>query len=189
MTQDFAAVAATFADHRARSDALIAQARAWTGGQAVDDLGNFDTTPPLDGGQLTNVYARLIALSVQRLRVLSDQLNRAFAENQLAAFVREKLIYDPASQEVVTAGEEITALAALEAKERDRLEGLILSAIRLQMEYRSQQAVTRHGQRMAALAQALCEEAGLDWADEATRRLAGRAILRAEATRAPVPAP
>jgi hypothetical protein len=31
---------------------------------------------------------------------------------------------------------------------------------------------------MAALAQALCEEVGLNWADDATRRIAQRAVLR-----------
>jgi hypothetical protein len=32
---------------------------------------------------------------------------------------------------------------------------------------------------MAALAEALCEEVGLDWAEDATRRIAQRAVLRA----------
>jgi hypothetical protein len=32
---------------------------------------------------------------------------------------------------------------------------------------------------MVALTQALCEEVGLDWADDATRRIAQRAVLRA----------
>jgi hypothetical protein len=177
---DFDHVAAEFEADRARRAALVAQAQAWTGGQGADEFGTFDTCAPVPGEQLPNIYARLIALSVQRLRVLSGQLARAYAEHDVDALVYERKAYDPGTEELVTVGQAVTALADLEGKERDRLEGLITTAIRLQMEVRSQEAVRDHGRRIAALAQALCEQVGLDWAADDTRRLAQRAIVTAE---------
>jgi hypothetical protein len=181
MPDQFDHIAAQFAADRARRAALVAQAQSWTGATDPDSLGNFDEVDAVPGDQLPNIYARLIALSVQRLRVLSAQLNAAYAEHQVDALVYAKKAYNPGTEELETIGEEPTALARLEGQERDRLEGLITPAVRLQMEVRSREAVAQHGQRIAALAQSMCEEAGLNWASEETRRLAQRAIVRAEA--------
>lgn len=178
----FAAVAATFADHRAQQAALVAQQQGWAPARADDmGLGTFDTVTPLDGSEIGTVYARLAALSMQRLRVLGAQLAEQYAQHGMAAFVRDKLIYNPANQEVEVAGEEPTALARLELEERKLLQGLLTTAVRLKLEVHSAQAKDAHGRRMAALAQAFAEQVGLDWSDPATRRLAQQAVLRAEA--------
>lgn len=177
----YTAIAGTFGAHRARQALQLAQTRAWTGIEGAEELGTFDSVSPLEAGEVSNVYARLAALSVQRLRVLSDQLSRAYTEHGTAAFVRDRLIYNPATQEVEVAGEEPTALAKLELEERKLLQNLLTSAVRLKLEAQSQAARDNHGRRMAAFAQSLCELAGLDWAAEDTRRLAQRAILVAEA--------
>lgn len=179
--ETYDAVAARFTASRAQRDALIAQAQSWTGVAGNETLSNFDSVTPLDGGQLGTVYARLLALSIQRLRVLSAQLEIAYAASGPAAFVREKLIYNPGTQEVEVAGEEPTVLAKMEAEERDRLEELISKAVRLKMEVHAQQAVSLHGRRMATLAQKLCEAMGYDWGDADTKRLAQSAVLAAEA--------
>lgn len=176
---DFDQISQQFAAHRAQRDALTAQAQSWTQ-QSVGDLGTFDATPPVAGSELPNIYARLIALSVQRLRVLSDQLAQAYGTGQLTALVYERKAYDPGTEELVTLSEEPTALAVLEGKERDRLANLLRDAVRLQLEARSVEVIRNHGLRIATLTQALCEAAGLDWADEDTRRLAQRAIVSAE---------
>ena len=178
---DFGPVADAFATHRARSAALQAQARAWEPERADDmDLGTFDTVAPLEGDQIGNVYARLAALSMQRLRVLGAQLAEQYRDHGMAAFVRDRLIYNPGSQEVEVAGEEPTALARLELEERKLLQGLLTTAVRLKLETQSAAAQDMHGRRMAAFAEALCTQAGLDWADPGTRRLAQAAVLAAE---------
>lgn len=178
-SEAYARVAHEFAVSRARNTALITQAQAWTG-VAAGELGTFDTVTPLDGAEIGNVYARLVSLSVQRLRVLSGQLDAAYAEHGVAAFVRDRQAYNPATREVEVIGEDPTALAKLENEERDRLKDLLALAVRLELETHAASAVKSQGKRMAALAQALCEAAGMDWTAEETRRLAQRAVLTAE---------
>ena len=183
MTADLVAISETFAQRRDRDAALLAQAQAWTG-QEIGDLGTFDASPQMDGDELGNVYARLVSLSVQRLRVLSSQLAAAFAKEGVAALVKDRLAYNPGTEELEVIGEQISALAELEGRERKQLQELLTAAVRLRLETRSAEAIAAQGQRMAALAQALCEEAGLDWNTEAARRLAQRAVIRAEAAMA-----
>ncbi|HZE01405.1 MAG TPA: hypothetical protein VE155_06530 [Pseudonocardiaceae bacterium] len=176
----YEAIAERFDAARARAAALVAQAQSWTGVKGCDDLGSFDTVAPLDGDQLQNVYARLMALSVQRLRVLSAQLSAAYATDPDSTFVYNKLLYNPGTQEVEVASQEVTALARLESEERDRLKDLLALSVRLQLEVRAADAIKTQGQRMAALAQALCERVGLDWNEPETKRLAQSAVLAAE---------
>jgi enamine deaminase RidA (YjgF/YER057c/UK114 family) len=72
-------------------------------------------------------------------------------------------------------------LVTLEGAERDRAAhlGLQLAKLGLDIATVRSAAVAKQARQMAALAQALCEEVGLDWADDATRRIAQRAVLRA----------
>lgn len=175
-------IAQRFADHRAQQAALTASARSWAPQKAADmDLGTFDSVAPLEAEQIGPTYARLAALSMQRLRVLSAQLTEQYRDHGMAALVRDKLIYNPATQDVEVAGEEPTALARMEAEERRELRTLLTTAVRLKLEVQSAAARTQHAQRMAALAQSMAELVGLDWANEETRRLAQRAVLQAEA--------
>jgi hypothetical protein len=175
-------IAQRFADHRAQQAALTASAQAWRPQKAADmDLGTFDSVAPLEAEQIGPTYARLAALSMQRLRVLSAQLTEQYRDHGMAALVRDKLLYNPATQEVEVAGEEPTALARMEAEERRELRTLLTTAVRLKLEVQSAAARTQHAQRMAALAQSMAELVGLDWANEETRRLAQRAVLQAEA--------
>jgi hypothetical protein len=183
VTADLVAIAATFADRRQRDAALVDQAQSWTG-QGIEDLGTFDASPQIDGDELGNVYARLVSLSVQRLRVVSDQLARAFAEHGVDALVKDRLAYNPGTEELEVIGEQVSALAELEGRERKQLQELLTAAVRLRLETRSAEAIAAQGQRMAALAQALCEEVGLDWNTDSARRVAQRAVIRAEAAMA-----
>lgn len=169
---------AIFADAKARRAALVEQARGWTGLES-DELGTLDEVAPLASRDVDSLYARLVALSAQRVRVLSGQLNAAYAEHGTDALVSHRQVFNPATGEVEDAGEVVSTLAKLDAEERDRLERLLTTAVRLKLETRSADALASQGRMMAALARALCEQAGLDWGAEETRRLAQQAVLTA----------
>lgn len=89
---------------RSKRAALTAQAQAWTGGQGSDEFGTFDNSAPVDGDQIGSIYARLVALSVQRLRVLSDQLAQAYATYGKDALVMETKTYNPGTEELESPG-------------------------------------------------------------------------------------
>jgi len=177
----FEEIAEVFAGAVSRRQALITQAQEWTGVDGADQLGNFDTVAPTQGDQLGNIYARLVSLSIQRLRVLSDQLNRAYAANGVDALKYDKLIYNAATEEVERASEEETVLVRLESAERDRLERLLVAAVKLQLETRSKEAIELQSRRLATYVRSMAEAAGLPWGEETTRRLAQRAVVAAEA--------
>lgn len=180
MSADFTAAAEVFAGARARRAALLAQAQSWTGIDEPDELGTFDTVTPTSGEEMGNIYARLVALSAQRLRVLTGQLNAAHRADPQGAFVYERKIWNPETESVETASEEPTALSKLVAQESDRLAELLVTAVKLRLEVRSADALAMQSKRMAAYVQAMAEAAGLNWGDAATRRLAQRAIVSAE---------
>lgn len=181
MTVDFGPAVAVLAGDRARRAALLAQAQSFTGIADAGELGTFDTVSPTSGEEMGNIYARLVALSAQRLRVLSGQLNAAHAADPVGAFVYEKKAYNTQTEELEVVSEEPTALARLVTQESDRLADLLVTAVKLRMEVRSAEALAMQSKRMAAYVQAMAEAAGLSWADEGTRRLAQRAIVAAEA--------
>jgi hypothetical protein len=72
-------------------------------------------------------------------------------------------------------------LVTLEGAERDRAAQLGLQLAKLGLDIATVRSATvaKQARLMVALAQALCEEVGLDWADDATRRIAQRAVVRA----------
>lgn len=181
----FADVAEVFRAQRIRDARQLADAQAWTPTVPVKaedmDLGTFDSVTPLNGDDIGNVYARLTALSVQRLRVLSAQLAEQYRDHGMAAFVRDQLLYNPATNEVEVAGEQSTQLARQDFEERKLLKDLLTTAVRLKLEVQSQQAVAQHGLRQAVTLQAFAEQCGLDWNEPETRRMAQQAVLRAEA--------
>jgi hypothetical protein len=186
MSADFAAAAEVFAGARARRAALLAQVQSWTGIDEPDELGTFDTVTPTSGEEMGNIYARLVALSAQRLRVLTGQLSAAHKADPQGAFVYEKKTWNPATESVETASEEPTALMRLVTQESDRLAELLVTAVKLRLEVRSAEAIALQSKRMAALVRAMAEAAGLNWGEEATRRIAQRAIVSAEAAMAPL---
>jgi hypothetical protein len=177
------AVEAVSAAH-ARRRALLEQAQAFTGIDTDTELGTFDTVAPTSGEDLGNIYARLVALSAQRLRVLSAQLAAAHRDDPTGAFVYEKKAWNQATEELEVISEEPTALARLVTQESDRLADLLTTAVKLRLEVRSAEALAMQSKRIAAYVQAMAETAGLDWSQAETRRLAQRAIVAAEASMA-----
>lgn len=162
-----------FAEARARDAALTATAQAFD----ATALGTLDDVEPLAGSDLPALIARQLALTGQRVRVLSAQLARAYAEHGRNALVREDFVYDRETGTAISAGESITALAELEGKERDRLDRQLAAAVRLGLEKQSREEREQLARQVATVARELCEQAGLSWSDEGTRALARRVIV------------
>lgn len=165
-----------FAQARARDAALTATAQAFD----ATELGTLDDVDPLTEDGLSDVYSRQIALTVQRVRVLSAQLAQAYAEHKEKALVRENFIWDRETGEAISAGESITALAELEGKERDRLDRQIAQVVKLRvLAEESAERRQDYARKMAAALRDVCTAAGLDWSDEETRQIARRAAVAA----------
>jgi hypothetical protein len=79
--------------------------------------------------------------------------------------------------ERIAVGEEIRALARLEAEERDRAAKLIRDAIRLGIELHQAEALRTYGASIAASLQALVRELGLDEHSPEVNRAAQRAVF------------
>lgn len=79
----------------------------------------------------------------------------------------------------VPTGEAIRALVKLEAEERDRAAKLMRDGIRIGIEAKQVDVMRSYGRTVVASLRALCLEMGIDWADEATRLAARRAIISA----------
>jgi len=119
-------------------------------------------------------------VAVRRAGWLADRLGEAVAARGIVALVDDQYAMT-GTGELVRTGEQIRALAELEGRERDRAERIAASMARLGLEARASTAqAEKTGQLMAMFAQALCEAAGLDWADDATRRLAQKAAIVAK---------
>ena len=110
---------------------------------------------------------------------LADRLGEAVAERGLLALVDDQHGVT-GTGELVRTGEQIRSLAVLEGQERDRAERIAASMARIGLEAQGAAARTQaEGQRLAAALEAFAELVGLDWAEDATRRLAGRALVAA----------
>lgn len=157
-------------------DPVLATARAFD----ARELGTLDDAEPLYEGDLPELYGRQVALTRQRIRVLSAQLARAYDEHGEKALVRETFIYDRETGEAVSSGEQITGLAELEGRERDRLDRQI--ALHLKLAVIAEEAAgerRKRSQALARLAEEICRAAGLDWAAAETREIARRAVAAA----------
>lgn len=123
----------------------------------------------------------LAATATRRAQWLSDRLAEAVQRDGLRALIDDQWGVDGQGN-AVRLGEQVRALVTLEGAERDRAAqlGLQLAKLGLDISATRSAAVAKQGRQLAALAQALCEEVGLDWADNATRRIAQRAVLRAQ---------
>jgi hypothetical protein len=122
----------------------------------------------------------LAATATRRAQWLSDRLAEAVQRDGLRALIDDQWGVDGQGN-AVRLGEQVRALVKLEGAERDRAAhlGLQLAKLGLDISTARSAAVAKQARQMVALAEALCEEVGLDWADDATRRIAQRAVLRA----------
>ena len=102
---------------------------------------------------------------------------------QISVYLASQLTHD---QQVVTRGKRTTGqllnlmmIAKLTSSSRHNWSFQRRRRTRQSGHLRPLSRSRETGPRMAALAQALCEEVGLNWADDAARRIAQRAVLRA----------
>jgi integrase len=123
----------------------------------------------------------LLATSTRRARWLSERLAEQVAQRGLAAMVDDRYAVN-ATGELVRVGEDVRALAVLEAAERDRAAQLGEKLARLGLD-----AAARPTALPITVAvewiQRVCEAAGLDWSQDSTRRLAQRALIDVEQRR------
>jgi hypothetical protein len=135
---------------------------------------------PADDCDPARTLPILAATATRRAQWLSDRLAEAVQRDGLHALVDDQWGVDGQGN-AVRLGEQVRALVTLEGAERDRAAHLSLQLAKLGLDISSARsaAVAKQARQMVTLAQALCEEVGLDWADDATRRIAQRAVLRA----------
>jgi hypothetical protein len=158
-------------------------------------------SPELRPVQFAETYARLLALSVARLEFLGELLAEEYerlsdARTSDHPDFAEGDDYDPGDRGAMGAlvgatygiakdgytlaiGENIRALVKLEAEERDRAARLAKDGIRIGIEAKQVDVMRSYGRTVVASLRALCEELGVSWEEEGTRRAAQRAILTA----------
>ncbi|MGH3987662.1 MAG: hypothetical protein ACRDTZ_10130, partial [Pseudonocardiaceae bacterium] len=105
---------------RAQADALARQTGEWTVVLPDSDPGTLDTAGHLRGDEVPELYSRTVALTAQRVRMLSAELARDIKLRGRAALVREDMLWDPEEGRPVVAREVPSGLAVLEGRERDR---------------------------------------------------------------------
>lgn len=152
--------------------------------------------PALRPVQFAEVYARLLAVAIARAEfygaLLAEQFERADAGERdgehgdydpgprgaLGALVGDTYDLDKHGEPVAT-GEAIRALVKLEADERDRAARLARDGIRIGVQAKQVDVMRSYGHTVVTAMRSLCQELGMDWTDETTRRAAQRAILAA----------
>ena len=122
----------------------------------------------------------LAVTATRRAQWLSDRLAETVQRDGLRALIDDQWGVDNQGN-AVRLGEQIRALVTLEAAERDRAAHLSLQLAKLGLDIATVRTATvaKQARQRVTLVQALGEEVGLDWADDATRRIAQRAVLRA----------
>lgn len=160
---------------------LIAQVR----GRIRRELPHYGSTD-LEPLQLAEVYARLIAVSVARAEFLGELLAAQYEEEGVGGLVGSTLSAavvahggDSSSLETVATGEAARALIELEMAERAHAAKLTKDAIQLGVEASRVDLMRSYGRTVAEVTRQFAHELRLPWSDEATRRVAQRAVLRA----------
>lgn len=155
-------------------------------------------SPELKPVQFAEVYARLLAVSIARAEFYGELLAAAYERRDAGGSGEEADEYeydpgDPGSMGALVGstygiakdgytlpiGEGIRALVKLEAEERDRAARLAKDGIRIGIEAKQVDVMRSYGRTVVASLRALCEELGVAWEEEGTRRAAQRAILTA----------
>lgn len=130
---------------------------------------------------VADIYARLIITALERAQLLGAQLAAEYAEIGLDALVRDTFITDPDTGELVPDKSRPTALVLMEGQERDRLERLIQTAVRLQLDHKRAGVSQEQGRLIVTTLRKFAEARGIPWADDDVRRDAQGAALSARA--------
>lgn len=143
-------------------------------------------SPEVRGIQFANGFAELAAIAFARAEfygvLLAAQYERQGLGGLIGVQVGGLALADGKDQqrlETFEKSEEVRALVALEAQERDRAASMVEKGIKLGMEAKEVDALRSYGKTVAEFARAFTEETGMNWSDPATRRAAQRALLTA----------
>jgi hypothetical protein len=128
--------------------------------------------------QFAEAYARLVAVSMARAEFLGEKLAQAYENEGLGSLVGHKYDSDKFG-EIYEVSEETRGLAAMEERERDRAARLIKDGLRIGIEAKHVDVMRGYGHTVVASLKMLCQQLGIPWDDEATRRAASRAIVAA----------
>lgn len=137
-------------------------------------LGNRELKPI----QFAEAYAKLVAVSMARAEFLGAKLEQAYEAEGLKALIGHKYDSDKFG-EIYEVSEETRGLAAMEERERDRAARLIKDGLRIGIEAKHVDVLRSYGHTVVAALRVLCQQLGIPWDDEATRRAASRAIVAA----------
>lgn len=138
----------------------------------------FYGSPTVRGVQFANGFAELAAVALARAEFYGRLLAAQYEAEGITGLIGHKMASSPEG-DLYEQSEEVRALVALEAAERDRAAALIEKGTRLGMEAKHVDAMRTYGQTVAESLKAICEELGIRWGDPATRRAAQRAVLTA----------
>lgn len=143
-------------------------------------------SPEVRGIQFANGFAELAAVAFARAEFYGALLAAQYERQGLGGLIGVQvgalvLTTDKDRQRLETfeKSEEVRALVALEAQERDRAAAMVEKGIKLGMEAKQVDALRSYGKTVAEFARAFTEETGMNWSDPAIRRAAQRALLTA----------
>jgi len=144
----------------------------------------FYGSPDVQGVQFANGFAELAAVALARAefygKLLAEQVEREGIDGLIGEEIGGVAVGGEEKHlETFAKGEAVRALVALEAQERDRAAQLIEKGVRMGMEAKNVDAMRTYGRTVAEALRAMCEEFGITWTAEETRRAAQRAVLTA----------
>lgn len=171
----------TFPDNSDASALPAILPRAATEMQVVRELARrFPRygSPEVRGVQFAETYAELMNVSAARAAWLGDLLQDQLDRYGLEALVSPTLAATKTG-EVVEVGQQISVIADLESRERDRAERLARNGIRAGIEASHADSMRTYGQTVVTAMKVLVEELGLDWTDPVMTRMSRRALLGA----------
>ena len=136
-------------------------------------------SPDLAPVQMADLFAKLAATAAARAAWLGEILAEQVRVEGLSGLIGHRYGVDQVNGGAVELSEELRALVALEAAERDRAERLARDGLRIGIEAKQVDVMRGYGRSIAESLRAFALELGMDWSDAATRRAAQRAVLAA----------
>lgn len=134
--------------------------------------------PDVRNVQFAETYADLMAVAAARAQWLGELLQDQLERHGLEAMVTPTYAATKTG-DVVEVGQQISVIAALESKERDRAERLARDGIRIGIEASQVDSMRSYGKTVVTAMRALVQELGIDWHDPAVTRVSRRALLTA----------
>ena len=136
-------------------------------------------SPDLEPVQLADLFARLAATSAARAAWLGEMLAEQVKKEGIGGLVGHRYGVDEVNGGTAELSEELRALVALEAAERDRAERMARDGLRIGIEAKQVDVMRGYGRTVVEVLKTFAVELGLRWSDPAVRRAAQRAVIGA----------